>query len=424
MLVLAPLLLLASATSAFPNFSSGAPHRRLSERSPHKGVFSVRAPAGPQQPEQEPVAVVDGLKRVPDEDHPFQAPGPTDRRGPCPGLTRILANHGYISRSGIVTVDEVTKASVDALGMGVEIASLVSILSLAYDGDLLSGKFSIGAPDNRTAALGALQNILGVEGGLDYHNTLEGDASTTRQDAYFGDNHSMDPNLYAQMKRIAAKHGGVYGYDTMKEVLQTRYDDSRARNPTFYWLPVAALVPLGSKTFIANLFANGTYGAGGVPNEATISAFLGARALPDGRYESVPERFPDNWYRRAEPLNIVEALAVILDFILSTDVPFGANAGRTDAFLPLEVDVGNVGGLACFVLTALQANVPSMIAQPLRDVEAIVSQVLDKITPLFEDFGCPAYNATHAQAYKDLSKWNVFGPPPASQDQVYGRKSS
>ncbi|TFY53192.1 hypothetical protein EVG20_g10229 [Dentipellis fragilis] len=234
----------------------------------------------------------------------------------------------------------------------------------------------------------------------------------------------MDPNLYVQMKSIAAKHGGIYGYDTMKEVLQARYDDSLARNPTFYWLPVAALVPLGSKTFIANLFANGTYGAGGVPNEASIASFFGARALPDGRYEYVPERFPDNWYRRAEPLGIVEAVAVILDFILSTDVPFGANAGRVNAFLPFDVGaLTDVNGLACFLLTALQANVPSMIAQPLRDVEGIVGQVLDKITPLFKNFGCPEYNATQAQAHKDMSKWTTFGPL-ASQDQAYGSKSS
>ena len=34
-----------------------------------------------------------GETRVPDENHPFQAPGPTDQRGPCPGLN-TLANHG------------------------------------------------------------------------------------------------------------------------------------------------------------------------------------------------------------------------------------------------------------------------------------------------------------------------------------------
>lgn len=34
-----------------------------------------------------------GETRVPDANHPFQAPGPTDQRGPCPGLN-AMANHG------------------------------------------------------------------------------------------------------------------------------------------------------------------------------------------------------------------------------------------------------------------------------------------------------------------------------------------
>lgn len=38
-------------------------------------------------------------------DHAFQAPDfdNEDRRGPCPGLN-ALANHGYIPRTGIVSV--------------------------------------------------------------------------------------------------------------------------------------------------------------------------------------------------------------------------------------------------------------------------------------------------------------------------------
>ncbi|KAA1478315.1 Cloroperoxidase [Dentipellis sp. KUC8613] len=392
MLILVPLFALAATVRAFPSFAGSTPHHQ-SERFSHKAVLSFRAPAG--SPEPEPMAVVDGLKRVPDEDHPFQASGSTDRRGPCPGLN-TLANHGYILRNGIVAGDEFINGSVEGLGMGADIVTVLVVLSLAYDGDLLSGKFSIGAPDNRTVGLGALQNIFGVAGGLNYHNTLEGDASTTRQDAYFGDAHSMDPNLYLQMKSIAARLGGDL------------------------WLRHHERSPTGLASM---LFANGTYGAGGVPNEASISSFLGAHALPDGRYEYVHERFPDNWYRRAEPLNIVEALEMIVDFLVSTNVPFGANAGCPDAFIPFDLGaLTDVNGLACF-LTALQANIPSAVVQPLHDIGEMLNQILGKITPMFKQSGCPTYNATQAQAYKDLSNCSTFGPP-TSQDQAYGRTSS
>jgi hypothetical protein len=37
---------------------------------------------------------------IPDDEHQFQAPGPTDQRGICPTLN-ALANHGYLSRDGV-----------------------------------------------------------------------------------------------------------------------------------------------------------------------------------------------------------------------------------------------------------------------------------------------------------------------------------
>lgn len=41
--------------------------------------------------------------------HAFQAPKSTDQRGPCPGLN-ALANHGYISHTGITSFAEVVTA--------------------------------------------------------------------------------------------------------------------------------------------------------------------------------------------------------------------------------------------------------------------------------------------------------------------------
>ncbi|KAJ7627241.1 hypothetical protein FB45DRAFT_1082451 [Roridomyces roridus] len=54
-----------------------------------------------------------GLKRIPDDAHPFIAPGPHDQRGP--GMN-TLANHGYIPRNGIATFEEVVLGSVEVYG--------------------------------------------------------------------------------------------------------------------------------------------------------------------------------------------------------------------------------------------------------------------------------------------------------------------
>jgi hypothetical protein len=37
--------------------------------------------------------------------HQFIAPGPNDKRGPCPGLN-AAANHGFLPRSGVTTITQ------------------------------------------------------------------------------------------------------------------------------------------------------------------------------------------------------------------------------------------------------------------------------------------------------------------------------
>jgi hypothetical protein len=50
---------------------------------------------------------------------PWQAPGPTDQRGPCAGLN-ALANHGLISRSGILTSEDVLFGIGNATGLSTD----------------------------------------------------------------------------------------------------------------------------------------------------------------------------------------------------------------------------------------------------------------------------------------------------------------
>ena len=49
--------------------------------------------------------------------HQFMPPGPNDARGPCPGLN-AMANHNYLPRSGIATVNQFITGTHDAFGMG------------------------------------------------------------------------------------------------------------------------------------------------------------------------------------------------------------------------------------------------------------------------------------------------------------------
>jgi hypothetical protein len=64
--------------------------------------------------------------------------------------------------------------------------------------------------------------------------------------------------------------------------------------------------------FIAGFFSNGTIGAGGVANEASIASFLGAYFNSDGSVVYQPEQVPpQGWYRRGTPMFLSEVCALV-----------------------------------------------------------------------------------------------------------------
>lgn len=137
------------------------------------------------------VKVVKGLKRFPEgksttvlppdnflmlcanyvsANHPFQAPGPTDQRGPCPGLN-TLANHGYIPRSGIATIGQINAATAEVFNMGADLSTLLTVGGVVTGGDILTQQVSIGGPDARVGLQGALGGIFGTPSGIAGHGT-------------------------------------------------------------------------------------------------------------------------------------------------------------------------------------------------------------------------------------------------------------
>jgi hypothetical protein len=193
-----------------------------------------------------------------------------------------------------------------------------------------------------------------------------------------GDNHNMQPELFQQMLAQAAAHGNQFTVAAQAAHFHARYADSRARNPNFYFVPPSALIVMGATYFHPGFFSNGTIGAGGVANVASIASFTGAHFNADGSVVYVPERSaharvsfahlltrvavpPQGWYRRATPMFLAEALAGILA-IYSDPAPveFGGNAGSTSNFVPgpglLPANASDVNGLGCFLYNFLYAD--------------------------------------------------------------------
>jgi hypothetical protein len=130
-----------------------------------------------------PTTVVN-LKKFPEAAYPYEDPKHTDQRGACPGLN-TLANHGYIPRSGIVTVAQTIKASAHVFNMGADLCAFLAGGSVVFAGDIPTMTYSIGGSDARTNPLGPFGAVLGTETGLSGHLRFkEGDASGTRSVAF------------------------------------------------------------------------------------------------------------------------------------------------------------------------------------------------------------------------------------------------
>jgi len=128
----------------------------------------------------------------PEAGYTFQAPGPDDSRGPCPGLN-LLANHGYLPRDGHVNFGQVLDATARGFNMGADLATVLAVFAVLTDGDIAIESWYHGAGP-------------GSIGGLNRHSTVEADVSPNREDFYngCGDNHHLSSRMFKQNVEFVA----------------------------------------------------------------------------------------------------------------------------------------------------------------------------------------------------------------------------
>lgn len=287
--------------------------------------------------------------------------------------------------------------------MGADLGNLLAVGGAVDGGDVLSTKMSIGGPDDRVGLLnGALNKIFGTPTGIAGHGKFnEGDASATRLDFYLneGDNIAFQPELFKQLHQAALLKGdGTYNVDAIKYHFKNRYAASKAANKQFYFNVPSAAVVMGAYYFIPGFFSNGTIGAGGIANEASITSFYGAKPKdtspnawknPNLEYTHVPERIPEQgWYRRATPMTLVEAVGGILDVYLYALPPLGGAGADQDWIVgPLSLP-NNPQALGCFLYNAIYANFPSELFNTLGLVDSVVNFLSSGLVPGYKAIGC------------------------------------
>ncbi|KAH8678266.1 Chloroperoxidase [Xylariales sp. PMI_506] len=346
--------------------------------------------------------------------HVFQPPNFAngDQRGPCPGLN-ALANHGYLSRDGAVGILEVIVQVNLVLGMGVDLTTLLALVSTLDVGAPLAVNpgFSIGGPTPKVSNfLGLLGGLLALPQGLDYtHNIIEADGSSTREDLYVtGDSWTMNMTKFLEVYNAIPVNGAM----TMDDIYARnakRWDESVATNPYFYYGPYSGIFARnGGYMFGGRLLSNhsAAYPFGGNMTRDVFASFWGVYKDSTGQlvYKKGWEQIPANWYRSPTDYGLVETIVDIL--AMGAKYPkllsIGGNLGAVNTFA--GVDFADITGgvlnltkllegnnLLCFVLEVLQMAVPNQLASVYATLSPIL-QTLNPITGAITNLSCPIFS--------------------------------
>jgi hypothetical protein len=107
--------------------------------------------------------------------------------------------------------------------------------------------------------------------------------------------------------------------------------------------------------------ANGTAGAGGVANYESISSIYGMETQQDGTICYVPERFPDNWYRRGTPYGVADLIAGLAPTYLS-----GPELVLPNPIGSLQ-NLGQAPEIGCAIYQGLTSGIPAALLGETND---------------------------------------------------------
>ncbi|KAF8865690.1 Cloroperoxidase [Acephala macrosclerotiorum] len=299
-------------------------------------------------------------------EYAFVAPDlSTDQRGPCPGLN-AMANHGYIPRNGVATIQQFIDGTYDVFGMGNSLGGFLAIYGVIFDGD--ATKWSIGGPAPSVSNLGLLGTPQGISGS---HNKYESDVSPSRPDLYeYGNDYKVIISQFQQMFDLQPDAATAnYDLSVLTPFRAARFQQLVENNPYFFNGPFSGvLVQPAAYTFIYRFMGN---------KSAILKSFFSITG-ESGNFVWTEghEKIPDNWYKRAIgdeytiPFFLTDVLAAALEYPQFLDI--GGNTGKVNTFT--GVDIKNLTGgifdgatllqgnnLECFVFQAVLQAAPDLL---------------------------------------------------------------
>ncbi|KAI1356737.1 hypothetical protein F5Y01DRAFT_321125 [Xylaria sp. FL0043] len=420
------LLLLSLATrqvSSFPeHLSAAVPLPRASESRAGNDAsgcpMAKRQASGVTPPFDAKIQYVSNTG-----EHAFVPPSNSDRRGPCPGLN-AMANHGYIPHNGVGTIEELVSGTMEAFGMGVDLATFLSIYGAVFDGDLTS--YSIGGPVPSLLGLGGL--LTEPQGLSGSHNKYEGDASPIHGDLYQYRNNLPQVSQFTALYELSQGNGDSVDLGVLTEHRSQRFDQSVAENPYFFYGPFTGVgVNMAAYTFIYRFMANkSAENPEGVLNGETLKSFYAVTGnYPQFTITPGHERFPDNWYKRNPvdyytiPYLIEDGVAMALHHTKFLSV--GGNTGTTNSFVgvdPADLTNGvyNAQSLLqgnnafCFGTQLMTQAAPDLLLGLFDDVNKALDILTSAVGNATLDLNCPQLTSMNKQVLKQFPGYTKLKP--------------
>ncbi|ETS86815.1 hypothetical protein PFICI_00643 [Pestalotiopsis fici W106-1] len=201
-------------------------------------------------------------------------PGPNDLRGPCPMLN-TLANHGFLQHDGTnITLDNMIAALSMALNFDPKLSSLMFDQAIVANPDPNATFFTLDQ--------------------LNRHNILEHDASLSRSDAYFGNNHIFNQTIFDSTKVYWTAE--VLTPQMLANSKIFRQIQSRAFNPDYSFSPMNEEFSLGEVAAPILVFGNMRTGE---VNRSLVEYFYERERLPTAL----------GWVKNADVIGLPNVLA-------------------------------------------------------------------------------------------------------------------
>lgn len=239
--------------------------------------------------------------------------------------------------------------------MAYDTAIFLSALGLLAGGDIPTGIYSIGGKSPLVP-----QTLGEPVFGIDRHGLFEIDASVSREDRYYGDNHSFNITRWNKLVSDANTYGdGLFNFNAMKRNAADAVETSRAENPEFN-MGLAFGVIYATRALITRPLPNGTNPK--FANFENIAPFY------------LNETFPKNWYRIPDAYPLTMLLNDIGTLYHYSPQPLGNNYRGT--FIPNNLTVPEAPQeIGCFAAAQLASGVPDELEPVVEAANALKNQI-------------------------------------------------